>query len=532
MFDPITNNFVIVAGQVQSHCRLVNSDPKRIICVCNEQLCDRIQFHWPTQSGQASLIRTSQAGFRFNVSQLTTWSSPSAGGAPSELNVIDIDLANEYQTILGWGGAFTDAATININSLSQQVADRLIESYYGESGLQYNMGRVPIAGSDFSTRTYSYDDHDDDYNLTQWSLASEDLNHKIPVIKKAIKMAESFKNELKLLASPWSPPKWMKTSHDFRRGHLIDKDEIYSAYANYLVKFYQAYQEHGINFWGATVQNEPIAAYLPFYYFNSLQMSNAEAIRFIGHHLGPALEASGRTKDNFKLFVGDDSLGFINHQVPVIMQDKLVQKYVSGLAFHWYTSGNVVSYDYLSKLVDSIRDHIDYVIMSEACAGTMPFLRHVDLGSWQRAESYVLDIMNDLERHTAAWIDWNLALDQHGGPNWARNFVDSPIIVNSEKNEFYKQPMYYALAHFSRLFRQGSVRVGTKLRSDSGSHFRKISTIAVHNKQTGHLIVNVLNKSNSMVQISVSVNGSKGRLHTIEPFSIEQRSVNSVVIKL
>jgi len=437
-------------------------------------------------------------------------------------------LAKEFQTILGFGGAFTDSACINILSLNVSLRERLLNDYFGPDGLQYTLGRVPIGGSDFSTRPYSYDDTDSpDLELSHWALTSEDLDYKIPVIMRAKDLTEYRNESLKLIASPWSPPKWMKQSNSFKRGHLINSDEIYKAYAQYLVNFYQAYESFGLRFWGATVQNEPVAANIPFYYFNSMQMSAGEAIRLVRDHLGPALEGIGYNKTNFKLLVGDDSLLFVDQHVLSVLADEKVRNYISGMAFHWYSSGLIAPYSQLSKLTQSLKGKIDYVVMTEACAGAMPFSKHVDVGNWDRGESYSMDIIEDMSRNTNAWLDWNLALDVTGGPNWAGNFVDSPIIVNKAANIYYKQPMYYHMGHFSRFFRPNSVRVEANL--EHRYFFEKIMLLAVHNKQTGHLVVNILNRSPSSRKLKLEVRSSSVK---VPPFEVEGRSISTVIVKL
>lgn len=183
-------------------------------------------------------------------------------------HVILVNLSQERQNIIGWGGAFTDSSGINLYSLPKSLQEKLVESYFGETGLKYNIGRVPIGGTDFSTRAYSYDDTEvTDYELKHWALATEDLEYKIPFIKKASEVANKTGVVLKLIASPWSPPRWMKTNNGWIRGALIEDDRIYESYTNYLMKFFDAYEKHQINFWGATVQNEPFISYSPGYYF-------------------------------------------------------------------------------------------------------------------------------------------------------------------------------------------------------------------------------------------------------------------------
>ena len=519
----------------EKNCVRLQDDASKIICTCDKTNCDGLEFDWPSERGEARLVETTKSGRRFRSTTLN-FSKDFEADESSSISVIGVDLAREQQTIIGFGGAFTDAAAININSLSKPVRDKLLASYFGPTGLQYSFGRVPIAGSDFSTRAYSYDDANFiDYELKEWRLASEDLDHKIPVIKRALELAEDTAPKLKLFASPWSPPTWMKTSRSFERGHLIDDDRVYRAYANYLIKFYKAYRQNGIAFWGATVQNEPVAAYLPFYFFNSLQMSASETRRFVVDHLGPALEAEGFNKRNFKLMIGDDSLLFVN-QMTSLLDDFKVQKYVSGLGFHWYTSALLAPYSSLSKLTDSVKGKVDFVMMTEACNGAMTLWgKHVDLGSWDRGESYATDIIEDFRRQTNAWIDWNLALDEQGGPNWSGNFVDSPIIVNKDKDEFYKQPMYYALAHFSRFLRPNSVILASEL--ENQNYFEKLMILAARNEETDHLIINILNTATSArkLQLKIKTNTTQGGellSQSLGPFQVEGKSINTLVLKL
>lgn len=508
-----------------------DDDPNKIVCPCNKDHCAILNIQWPQTQGQVNIYQSSRSGKRMeqlelgdeiNQKQELRRFSPSAS--------VTVDLTKKRQTILGWGGAFTDSFGENMKVLSADLQEKLLQSYFGANGLQYNFGRVPIAGTDFSARKYSYDDSEKpDYALEHWSLTEEDHQLKIPHVKRAIEITRNLNVDLKLFASPWSAPAWMKTGNSLVRSHLKPDDLTYKTYAEYLMKFYDAYKKEGINFWGATVQNEPVAANLPIYFFNSMQFTNEEMTRFIGDYLGPALEARGYTRENFKLIVGDDSLGFINHQVPEIMENEKVQRYVAGVAFHWYTSGSILSYEYLSRVYEKVKDKIEFMMMSEACEGSMPMHKKVEPGSWYRAESYALDIIEDLKRHTNAWIDWNMALDYQGGPNWSGNYVDSPILVDTEKKEFVKQPMYYSLAHFTRFFRPGSVVVETKTKNSFVG--RNIKTIAVHDVKTGHAIVNVLNRSNHAKAMDITINDESGAKKKIN-FTVEKKSITTVVVKL
>lgn len=510
-------------------CRLaqINDDPKRLVCVCDEGGCSDIKFQWPEQIGKAIVISSTMSGRRFEVRDLDEIRL--VGVEPT--SVMEVNLTAEMQSVLGWGGAITDSAAINYNNLPEPLRAKLLESYYGANGLQYNIGRIPIGGSDFSSRAYTYDDSQEvDLELKHWSLAPEDLDTKIPMAKAAREMAKEAGGELKLVASPWSPPKWMKDNNKLVRGHLIDSDEIHKTYTEYLMKFYDAYEKEGIKFWGATVQNEPVAANLPFYFFNSLQMSAEQTIKFITKYLGPALESRGYTKENFKLMIGDDSLGFINYLVPKVMANPDITKYVSGLAFHWYTSGLVLPYNALNRVWQPLKGKLEFLMMSEACAGSNPGDKKVDLGSWHRGELYASDIIEDFRRGASSWVDWNLALDLQGGPNWASNFVDSPIIVDAEKKEFYKQPMYYALGHFSRVFRPGTTVVESSVRNNGFSLRQGVTAIAGKIKESGHVVMTILNRSNISRKLKINL---KGLPHGNEEFTLEleRNSFTSIVMK-
>lgn len=119
-----------------------------------------------------------------------------------------------------------------------------------------------MASCDFSTRVYTYDDVSGDFGLSKFSLASEDINFKIPVIKRALKQS---KRDVRLFGSPWSAPGWMKNSNSTIGGQLIGVagDVYHKTWAAYFVKFLDAYKENGLKLWGVTVENEPSAGYVP-----------------------------------------------------------------------------------------------------------------------------------------------------------------------------------------------------------------------------------------------------------------------------
>lgn len=497
-------------------------DIDRFACRCSKESCHSIKFEWPSEPFEVLHVRSSRAGATFE-----TVSSAIDDVASSSVEELDIkvDLTAQHQQIMGFGGAFTDAAGWHFANLSSAMSDKLIESYYGPDGLRYTYGRVPMAGSDFSVRAYSYDDtpnNDPDYALDHWSLQPEDLQLKIPFILKAKELVESLGTKLNLFATPWSPPAWMKTSNSFINGTLKDEPEVYTSYARYWQKFLDAYKAFGISFWGATIQNEPFSGPIIGFNFNNMQMGPEQTAKFVTQYLGPMLDEYYLGGDRLRLIVADDNLVTSYDKVLQMFNTPEMAKYISGMAFHWYQRSKVDS-DKVLELYNQVKDKIEFLMMSEACEGSSR-PHGVSFGNWSHAEAYANDIIKDFEGYTSSWIDWNLALNAEGGPNWVKNFVDSPIIVDLAKDIFYKQPMYYALGHFSRFILPGSVIV----ESSSSAPNEDFHFIASHNKQSQHLVVVILNKlEHSRIVNLVFPDGARLTRTLIAP-----RSISSIAIKL
>jgi len=195
----------------------------------------------------------------------------------------------KYQQLFGFGGAFTDAAGINIAKLSEAAQENLVRSYYSDAGSEYNIGRINIGGCDFSDRPYTYCDNEGDTNLDTFNLTHDDTLYKIPYIKMAQEM--SSKNIL-LFGSAWSAPGWMKSNGEvFGQGYLLP--EYYQVWADYHIKFLKAYQENGITMWGLTAQNEPVDGNIPDFSFNCMGWNASTQATWIGQHLGPSLDENG-----------------------------------------------------------------------------------------------------------------------------------------------------------------------------------------------------------------------------------------------
>uniref|UniRef100_A0A914YVB1 Glucosylceramidase n=1 Tax=Panagrolaimus superbus TaxID=310955 RepID=A0A914YVB1_9BILA len=380
--------------------------------------------------------------------------------------------------------------------MSRLLMKKVLYSYFNpKGGIGYTFGRVPIASTDFSTRIYSYDDTSEDFELKNFKLQEEDFKYKIPFIKDANIMTG---NKLKLVGSPWSAPAWMKASHNMTGiGGLIGDvtGKYYSTWASYFVKFLKEYAKAGIKFWGITIQNEPSSGLLPHYYWQTMAMDAKTQVAFVRLHLKPAIDKSIYA-NKLKIMAHDDNRPGLLTAALEIMNDKEGAKFIDGYAVHWYMD----DYGHLSRLNETHDlDESKFILNTEACNGFRSPLRGVWLGSWARAERYAKDIIESLNNWSTGWIDWNLCLDVIGGPTWAKNNVDSPIIVIPENDTFYKQPMYYAMGAFSRFIPPNSVRLHSWALN---TNYRDLSFTSFKTPQNVTVLV-LLNRGNNEIALTL-----------------------------
>ncbi|XP_054153718.1 lysosomal acid glucosylceramidase-like [Oppia nitens] len=483
------------------------------VCVCNATYCDTFDKIEKTSSGIITRFESNKNGLRFDKS-LLKFKKQLNSFTQNNGKTIQINRNKTLQEIIGFGGAFTDAAAINIFSLKPQLSQRIINDYYSSDGLSYTMGRIPIGGSDFSTHKYTYDDLDkrEDLELKKFNLTNEDLKYKIPLVKLALNVSST----IKLFGSPWSAPAWMKTNNDIAGKGSLKGDAggpYYRSWAQYIVKFLNSYKSNGIEFWGLTVQNEPIDGQIPGFPFNAMGYTAEQERDFIAKDLGPTLKAANYGINRLKLMIIDDNRSSVNKWANVILNDSSSAQFVSGIAFHWYMNAASPPTE-LDKTYQQFPNY--FILATEACEGWSPFETvKVSLGDWGRAETYAYDIITDLQHYTSGWIDWNLALDTTGGPNWAKNFVDSPVIVNSTANEYYRQPMFYSLAHFTKFLEPLSRRIQT---TDTGTD--QLQTIAFVTPNQSVVVI-VLNRLNDTIPLTL-VDPELGSVETnVPPHSLQ-----------
>ena len=365
---------------------------------------------------------------------------------PLETDVcVYVDPSKKFQTLLGIGGALTDASAETYAKLPKNKQEELLSAYYDkEKGIGYSFARTNMNSCDFSSDSYTYV-ADNDKALNTFSL-QHDLKYRIPFIKDVIKAAGG---KLNMFISPWSPPAWMKDNNDMLHGGKL-KPEMYQSWANYYVKFINAYEKNGIPIWGLSVQNEPLAVQK----WESCIYTASEEKDFLKKYLGPTLQKE--QLGSKKVIIWDHNRDLMNQRANEILNDPEAAKYVWGLGFHWYEDwrSGINMYDNVRHVKESFPS--TNLIFTEGCVGKF---NTPGLKDWKMGEKYGESMINDFNNGTVGWTDWNILLDETGGPNHVKNFCFAPVHADTRTGELTYTNEYYYIGHFSKFIQPGARRI-------------------------------------------------------------------------
>jgi glucosylceramidase len=397
-----------------------------------------------------------------------------------------VDPSKAFQTLLGIGGALTDASAEVFAELPQERQRELLRAYYDpEQGIGYTLARTSIHSCDFSSESYTYV-ADNDRELKSFSVA-HDRRFRIPLIKQAIAAAGG---RLTLFASPWSPPAWMKDNNDMLHGgHL--KPEFFQTWADYYVRFIRAYEAEGIPVWGLTIQNEPMAKQT----WESCVFTAAEERDFLKNHLGPTLAKAGLS--DRKVLVWDHNRDLMYQRAQTIFNDPEAAKYAWGLAFHWYEdwSGGEPQFDSVRRAAEAFPGV--NLFHTEGCNGPFDPKR---IDDWHWGETYGRSMINDFNNGAVAWTDWNVLLDEKGGPNHVGNFCFAPVHADAKTGKLHYTSAYYYIGHFSKFIRPGARRVAAVTSRDA-----LLSTAFLNSD--GRLAVVVMNRGDEDIPYHLCIVG-------------------------
>ena len=414
---------------------------------------------------------------------------------------IIVDATKEFQIFIGIGGAITDASAETFYKLSKNNQKRFLEAYYNqEKGIGYSLARTSIHSCDFSTSSYTYID-EGDKSLKTFSV-DHDKKYRIPFIKKA---TEAAGGKLMLYASPWSPPAFMKSNKSMLNGGKL-LPEFYQSWANYYAKFIKSYEAEGIPIWGLTIQNEPLAVQR----WESCIYTAEEERDFLKNYLGPTLKKEGL--GDKKIIVWDHNRDLLFQRANVILNDKEASKYVWGTGFHWYEDwkDGLPMYDAVKYTREAYPDK--NLIFTEGCNESYN-LDRIKNEDPKLAERYGKSMINDFNNGTVAWTDWNILLDETGGPNHVGNLCFAPVHANTKTDELTFTNSYYYIGHFSKFIRPGAKRVASVSSSNS------LLTTAFKNTD-GSLAIVVMNTSDINLDYSVTLQSKSAYLKAL-PHSIQ-----------
>ncbi len=411
---------------------------------------------------------------------------------------IFVDPGKKFQTYMGIGAALTDASAETFYKMPKAKQQELLKAYFDKKdGIGYTIARTNINSCDFSSDMYTYV-NDGDESLGSFNI-DHDKKFKIPFIKESMKAAGG---KLTLFASPWSPPSWMKTNSDMLHGGKL-KPASYKSWALYYTKFIKAYEKEGIPVWGITVQNEPMATQT----WESCIYTAEEERDFLKNHLGPTMAKEGLA--NKKIIVWDHNRDLIYQRAQTYFNDPVVAKYAWGIGFHWYEpwSGGLPMYDNLKLVNESFPD--ENIFFTEGCAESFTASGY---NRWGLGEKYGSNMINDFNNGMVGFTDWNIVLDETGGPNHVGNFCFAPVHGDTKTGELIYTNAYYYIGHFSKFIQPGAKRIAC-----SASRSQFLAT-AFQNPD-GKIVVVAMNQTGKATPYFVWVNGRAAEVNAL-PHSI------------
>ena len=333
----------------------------------------------------------------------------------------------------GFGGCFNELGWLALSGLRAVDRDKVVSALFDRTeGCRFNLCRLPMGASDYAAEWYSYNETAGDLEMKHFSIA-RDRQYLIPYIRMALRQQP----KMKLFASPWSPPTWMKHPRAYNSGKIVWKPEILQAYALYFVRFVQAYREEGITIHQVHVQNEPVADQK----FPSCLWTGAELRDFIRNHLGPMFTMQRLTTE---IWLGTLNTDDYNGYTLTVLSDPLARQYLAGVGYQWAGKGAV------------LRTHTSWpdtrIMQTENECGD-------GLNSWAYAR-YVFGLMQHyISCGASAYVYWNMVLQPGGGSTWGWK-QNAMITVEPEQGTVVFNPEFYVMKHFSHFIDRNAIRLG------------------------------------------------------------------------
>ncbi len=345
-----------------------------------------------------------------------------------------------YQTIDGFGGAITDSAAYIYSLLPPEEKKTVLTEYFGAENMKYRFVRIPIDSCDFSLEHYEADGDETDEELSRFSLDRVE-RYILPMLRDA---EAACGGKLEIMLSPWSPPAYMKTNGQRNGGGKL-KPCYHARWAAYICRYIQEFRRLGFHVTMLTLQNEPKATQP----WDSCVYIAQEQKAFLRDYMYPALTA--RDLSDIAIYIWDHNKERAFEWAETII-DESTDPMVAGIAFHWYSGDHFES---LGMIRERFPDK--KLLLSEAC---IEFSKYSPENRLANAEQYAHDILGDLNQGMSTFLDWNLLLDEQGGPNHVGNFCDAPWLYHRQQKRLIRRELQSYIRHFSHFLIPGAARIG------------------------------------------------------------------------
>jgi len=417
--------------------------------------------------------------------------SPKPTSQPLETETaVFVDTRKQFQEVFGFGGAVTDATAEVYAKLTPDQQKAFLAAYFDpKQGLGYSILRTTIHSSDFSSASYTYV-KDGDRTLDSFTIG-HDMQYRVPLMRQSLAAGASYGTRMRVFASPWSAPAWMKTNASMVGGGSL-RPEYRDLWAQYMVRFVKAYEKAGIPLWGLSIQNEPMAKQK----WESMIFTADEETRFLGDHLGPALKAAGLSDK--KVIVWDHNRDLLPQRAGAILSDPKARSYIWGVGYHWYETW--AKGEPMHRNLAAVHEAYPEVplLLTES---SIEKYDAAQMQSWSNGERYGSEILADLNAGSSGWVDWNMLLDSRGGPNHVGNYCFA-LLHASDDGRLIFTPSYAYMGHFTRYIRPQARRV-------SAATSRSTLAATAFRNADGSLAVVVMNGTDQAQRYRLIVDGAE-----------------------
>ena len=392
-------------------------------------------------------LRYTETTYQGNKKQVRTGTESFVPDQGEENELINLYPQVSYQNFEGFGGAVTDSAGYIFSLMPEKLQKEMLEQYFGKDGMKYRFVRIPIDSCDFSLEHYEADGDRADGELQGFSFARVE-QYILPLLDRA---QEVYGGRLEIMLSPWSPPAYMKTNGQRNGGGKL-KEEYKERCARYICRYIREYRERGYLVTRLTVQNEPKAVQT----WDSCIYTAEEEKEFIVSWLWP--EMKKQRLDDIRIYIWDHNKERAFEWAEV-MFDKETEDILDGVAFHWYSGDHF-------EALRMIRERFPKkeLLLSEACIEFSKFSQDDFL---KNAQKYAHDMIGNMNNGMNTFFDWNLILDEQGGPNHVKNYCDAPYLFDTKEKVLEERNILDYLWHFSHFITPGAVRIGVSTYTDA-----------------------------------------------------------------